>query len=106
MNRLPVIQLTASDKADILRMRGKGTSLREIAEYIGCSINSVRYHLNAAGIHSRNRWTEELDKRLIELYNKGEKASDIAKMLCRSTANIEHRVSYLRKLNAPIKHHR
>lgn len=44
-----IIQLTESDKSDIVRMRKEGSTLREIAEYIGCAINTVVYHCAKLG---------------------------------------------------------
>lgn len=39
------ILLSDSDKLDIVRLRQKGVTLREISKYIGCNISTVRYHL-------------------------------------------------------------
>lgn len=39
------ILLTDREKSDIEQMRNSGSTLREIAEYIGCSISTVAYHI-------------------------------------------------------------
>lgn len=104
--KFAIIQLSESDKKDVLSMREQGYTLREIAEYIGCSVNAVAYHLRLAGLQNYNRWTNELDQELIRYYNKGLKSSEIAQLINRPQNNIEHRVSYLRKLNVSILYHR
>ena len=85
-----IIQLTESDKADIVRMRKEGSTLREIAEYIGCAINTVVYHLRII---------------MITMYNDGVTCAEIGKRLNRTKDNVAHRISYLRKLgNKNIKY--
>ena len=37
-----IIQLTEEEKTDLFRMRSEGCSMREISEYIGCSVSAKR----------------------------------------------------------------
>lgn len=100
-----VIQLTESDKADIIRMRKEGSTLREIAEYIGCAINTVVYHLRKTGIFKQQRWTDDETIIMITMYNDGVTCAEIGKRLNRTKGNVAHRISYLRKLgNKNIKY--
>ena len=100
-----VIQLTESDKADIIRMRKEGSTLREIAEYIGCAITTVVYHLRKAGISSQQKWSDEETSVMISMYNDGVTCLEIGKRLNRTKGNVAHRISYLRKLgNKNIKY--
>lgn len=105
-NKVQIIQLNEGDKADVVRMRNQGSTLREIAEYIGCSVNAVVYHLRSAGITNSFRWTTELDGQLVEMYNSGSTISSIALFFGRTKGNVWHRISYLRKLNKSIKYRR
>ena len=72
-----IIQLTESDKADIVRMRKEGSTLREIAEYIGCAINTVVYHLRKTGIFKQQRWTDNETIIMITMYNDGVTCAEI-----------------------------
>lgn len=100
-----IIQLTESDKADIVRMRKEGSTLREIAEYIGCAINTVVYHLRKTGIFKQQRWSDEETSVMISMYNDGVTCAEIGKRLNRTKDNVAHRISYLRKLgNKNIKY--
>ena len=38
------IRLTDEEKQDLIRMRAEGYKLPDIAEYVGCSVDAVRYH--------------------------------------------------------------
>ena len=101
-----VIQLNEEEKADIIRMRSEGCTLKEISEYIGCTDTTVLYQLKKAGIQDKRRWTDEHDKTLISMYNSGSSSSEIARVLKRSATNVRHRISYLRKLGANIIYHK
>ena len=99
------IQLTESDKADIIRMRKEGSTLREIAEYIGCAITTVVYHLRKAGISTQQKWTDDETIIMTTMYNDGVTCAEIGKRLNRTKDNVAHRISYLRKLgNKNIKY--
>ena len=100
-----IIQLTESDKSDIIRMRKEGSSLREIAEYIGCAINTVVYHLRKTGLFKQKIWTEDETAVMITMYNDGVTCAEIGRHLNRTKDNVAHRISYLRKLgNKNIKY--
>ena len=101
-----VIQLNEEEKADVLRMRAEGCTMKEIAEYIGCSVAAVNYQLKKAGVRYCRRWNDEHDKALVELYNSGVGSGEIAKLLKRSATNVRHRISYLRKIGANIIYHK
>lgn len=104
-DKFPIIQLTASDKADILCMREKGSSLREIAEYIGCSICCVTYHLKKAGkCRQRKPWTEGDDEQALQMYNSGSCAAEIAAVLNRTKQSVRARIMYLRKKGHYVKY--
>lgn len=100
-----IIQLTEEEKTDLFRMRSEGCSMREISEYIGCSVSAIKYHLHKAGLGYRYRWSPEEDSRLIEMYNEGMTCTQIGKELGRPYSNIAHRISYLRKLGRGIGFH-
>lgn len=105
MGKRTYIPLTESDKSDIIRMRKNGSTMREIAEYIGCSINAIAYHLSLTTLVCRSkRWKQEEDEELIRLYNSGVIAAEIGIRLGRTKGNVLHRISYLRKLSHKIKY--
>lgn len=105
MGKRTYIPLTESDKSDIIRMRKNGSTMREIAEYIGCSINTIAYHLSSATLVGRSkRWKREDDEELIRMYNAGMVAAEIGRKLGRTKENVLHRISYLRKLSHKIKY--
>lgn len=100
------IQMNEEEKADVLRMRTEGCTMKEISEYIGCSVSAVNYQLMKAGVRFCRRWNGEHDKTLVELYNSGMRSGEIAKVLKRSATNVRHRISYLRKTGTNIIYHK
>lgn len=105
-SKTPNIPLTDSDKEDICRMCKNGSTAYEIAEYIGCSIDTVYRYIRKFGIVVRKVWTEEETGKLTCLYNDGAKLSEIANSLGRSKSCIMHRLMYLRRLGHDIKYRR
>lgn len=101
-----VIQLNEEEKADVLRMRAEGCTMKEIAEYIGCSASTVNYQLRKAGMRNNRRWNDEHDQMLVAMYNSGVESGDIANALNRTVTNVRHRISYLRKIGKGIIYHR
>lgn len=97
------IPLTEDDKSDVVNMRLRGVSIKEIAEYIGCSVSAVCYHIRKANV-GNERWDSSQNSHLVKMYNEGKKVSIISQETGYSEQSVKHRISYLRKLGYHIKY--
>lgn len=106
ISKFPVIQLTESDKKDIIRMRKQGDAVKSIAEYIGCTDSTVYRYLKKSGMAARKPWSKEEDEQAVRMYNTGSTSSEIAECLSRDRKNVWRRLMYLRKLGKDVKYKR
>lgn len=105
-NKLPIIQLTESDKADIIRMRKQGETVKSIAEYIGCTASTIYRCLKKYGMAARKSWSEEEDELAMQMYNAGAGSSEIAECLGKDRKKVWSHLMYLRKLGHKLKYKR
>ena len=88
MNDMQKIHLTQSDVNDIIKLTDEGKCPEEIAEWIGCSVATVRRHKSRLGLArvygKRKAWTRDEELKLIDLYDEDIDLYDIAYRLGRS----------------------
>lgn len=103
-SKFSFIQLTESDRKDIIRMRKQGDTVKNIAEYIGCTVSTIYRHLKVSGMTARKVWSEREDAEAVQMYNTGAGSSEIAKHLGRDKKNVWRRLMYLRKLGKEVRY--
>lgn len=105
MAKRPYIPLTADDIDDIIRMRKDGAGIKAFADWIGCATSTVTYYCKKQNLIGITRWTEEMDRKVVELYINGESIKRIGESLVKSGATVIQRLMLLRKAGIDIPFH-
>lgn len=98
------------DKSDIQYILDNAytKSPREIAEWIGCTTDAIRYHLKKRGIKTGrfDFWNAERNAKLVQMYKDGANVGEIADLLKVTPHAVYMELSILRQKGYNIPYRR
>ncbi|MBQ9193962.1 MAG: hypothetical protein IJ156_09615 [Bacteroidales bacterium] len=96
---------TEDEVAELRQMAGDGVPRSEMASQLGRSPNAVRMKLQSLGLYmpqpAARPWTEDDERRLVDLYRSGTSFADLATAFGRSERAILTRLVRLRAAFLP-----
>ena len=93
------INITLNQKLELIRLYESGLTIKEAANYVGCSITACYNTIHGSGVKSRNNIVPEQQQvEMVRLYLSGFGLEKVGKMFGRSTQAV---VGALKKAGIP-----
>lgn len=89
----------SQDEIDFILENANKKSTREMAEWIGCNINAIRYHLRINGVKTEqfSHWSPEKRQEILELRKNGLTTTQISRVFNTTASAIRSQLIIMRR---------